>query len=435
MIATEIIKKKRSSDSLTFEEVQFFVNGYTKGEIPDYQMASLLMAIFLNGMTTSETVDLTQVMLESGERVHFDDEIFAVDKHSTGGVGDKTSLILAPLVAACGVPVPMMSGRGLGHTGGTLDKLESIPDFNVFLSLDDFKKMVSDLKLSFIGQTDNICPADKKIYSLRDVTSTVESLPLICASIMSKKIAEGIKGLVLDVKFGPGAFMKTKEQAKELAKGLMAIGKGHDISTHALITSMNQPLGRFVGNSLEVGECLSILKRENFKGHTHKNFKDTEELSVALATKMVAVGKQISESRARAEVESALETGRAYDLFAEVTKYQGGDLSKLPMPTEKTVVTSPETGYLESINGEAVGVSGIMIGAGRKVVSDKINPVSGIEIHHKIGDQIEKGDPLFTVHTDKSKAGVEEALKILKTSFELSEKSVEPDTLISDSLN
>ena len=292
MLPVEIIKKKRNNKSLSSEEIQFFIDGYTKGKIPDYQMSSLLMAIVLNGMGENERTQLTQSMLDSGERVQFADEVFAVDKHSTGGVGDKTSLILAPTVAACGVPVPMISGRGLGHTGGTLDKLESIPGFDVFLGLEDFKKLTAKHHLCFIGQTESICPADKKIYALRDVTGTVESLSLICASIMSKKIAEGIKGLVLDVKVGSGAFMKTMEDAKRLAQGLISIGESHGLHVQALITNMNQPLGKFIGNSLEVGECLSVLKRESFLNTPHEEFADTEKLSLELSAHMISISKK-----------------------------------------------------------------------------------------------------------------------------------------------
>ena len=388
MLATEVIKKKRSRQNLTEKEINFFIQGYTQSKIPDYQMSALLMAIFLNGMDQQETILLTQAMLESGERVFFD-SIFPVDKHSTGGVGDKTSLILAPLVAACDVPVPMMSGRGLGHTGGTLDKLESISGFNVNLNLTDFKKQVEQQNLCFIGQTKTICPADKKIYALRDVTATVESLPLICASIMSKKIAEGIKGLVLDVKFGSGAFMKTKDQAKELAENLISIGVGHNIDTKALITNMNQPLGLFVGNSLEVGECLSILKRESFFNHSFRDFSDTEELSVELASQMVCLAKKISVSEAKVQVEEALESGKAFDKFSEICRLQGGDLNKLPLPNKVTHVTTQEKGYIADINSELIGLAGIELKAGRRLVSDKIDPVTGIEVHKKIGQLVE----------------------------------------------
>lgn len=433
MIATEVIKKKRQGQVLSCEEIQFFIGGYTHGSIPDYQMSSLLMAIFLNGMNEQETIDLTQVMLNSGEQVEFKDS-FPVDKHSTGGVGDKTSLILAPIVAACDVPVPMMSGRGLGHTGGTLDKLESIPGFNVFQDLDNFKKLTETHGLCFIGQTEKICPADKKIYALRDVTATVESLPLICASIMSKKIAEGIKGLVLDVKFGSGAFMKTLEDARQLAQGLISIGKGHSIKTQALLTNMNQPLGNFVGNSLEVGECLSILKREEFLGRTHTDFYDTEDLSLKLASQMISIGKNISVNEATKFATQALDSGKAFSKFEEITKIQGGQLNSLPLPTKQFKIKAKRSGYLATINAEKVGLAGIELKAGRRVVSDRINPISGIEVHKKLTNQLAAGETLFTIHTDNAALGVEEAQQILDQCYDISDTPPPKVALVADFL-
>ncbi|MEM7646805.1 MAG: thymidine phosphorylase, partial [Pseudomonadota bacterium] len=309
----EIIKQKRNKKELSFEELKYFIDGYTQDQIPDYQMSSLLMAIFLNGMSIRETSDLTKIMLESGVQVSFSESMKPVDKHSTGGVGDKASLILAPIVAACGVPVPMMSGRGLGHTGGTLDKLESIPSFNVSLKLDRFQEMVEQTALSFIGQTKDICPADKKIYALRDVTGTVESLPLICASIMSKKISEGIRGLVLDVKVGSGAFMKTMEQARALADQLIAIGQNNGLEVTALISNMNQPLGRYVGNSVEVKECISILKRETQESFHYKDFADTEALSLELSAHMVSLGLNRSLEDCRSMTLEVLNNGKAFE--------------------------------------------------------------------------------------------------------------------------
>lgn len=433
MLATEVIKKKRSSGTLSLEELEFFILGYTKGTIPDYQMASLLMAIFLQGMNKQETIDLTEVMLNSGERIQFND-FLAVDKHSTGGVGDKTSLILAPLVAACGVPVPMMSGRGLGHTGGTLDKLESIPGFNVNQDLSRFKKLVNDYKLCFIGQTPTICPADKKIYALRDVTATVESLPLICASIMSKKIAEGIRGLVLDVKVGSGAFMKTLDEAKALAEGLMTIGKGHGLETRALITSMDAPLGAFVGNSLEVGECLAILKQESFGGRDLKDFGDTQMLSLKLAAQMVSIGLNQSLERSEQKVSEALTSGRAYELFEKICHAQGGDLTQLPRPSEKYEIFAEQAGFLNQINSEMVGVAGIHLGAGRKVQSDVINPSTGIEIHKKLGEKVSTGDKIFTLHFN---SGMETgaAQTLLSQCFTISTRQEIPAPLIRETLS
>ncbi len=433
MLATEVIKKKRNGHSLSQEEIDFFINAYTRENIPDYQMASLLMAIYLNGMSNEETANLTQAMLDSGESVVFE-KLLPVDKHSTGGVGDKASLILAPIVAACDVPVPMMSGRGLGHTGGTLDKLEAIPGFNVQLSLAAFKKQTIQHSLCFIGQTQSICPADKKIYALRDVTATVESLPLICASIMSKKIAEGIKGLVLDVKFGSGAFMKTPKQAEELAAGLISIGAAHGIETKALLTNMNQPLGRFVGNALEVGECLSILKREDFQGHKFTEFADTEELSLSLAAEMIAIGKTISVADARKQAEAALHSGRAYDKFNAVCFAQGGNLDRLSFSQNTTEVLAEDGGFVSEMNCEQIGVAGIELNAGRKLVSDPVDPSTGIEILKKVGEEVAPGETLFRVYSNSNRKGLESALSLLTRCYSLTPTPVEPQPLIASEL-
>ncbi len=431
MIPTEVIKTKRSGKSLSTAEISFFIENYTRDQIPDYQMASLLMAIFLNGMNELETIDLTQSMLDSGDRVHFDASLNPVDKHSTGGVGDKTSLILAPIVAACGVPVPMMSGRGLGHTGGTLDKLESIPGFQVHLGLLEFRKMVEKNLLSFVGQTENICPADKKIYALRDVTATVESLPLICASIMSKKIAEGIRGLVLDVKTGSGAFMKTLEDSKALAQGLISIAKGHNIEAKALITDMNQPLGRFVGNSLEVHECLSILKTQPIESYSDFRYEDTRLLSLELASEMIAMGLRIPLQEAKTKAEKALSSGVAFEKFALTCQLQGGNVDKLPSLGPSEVVTSTQEGWLTSLDTEQIGLAGIEINAGRKKASDSIDPNSGFFIHKKIGDFVATGDPLFSIFPGMAKTHEREAARVrLQRCFSIGEESVHAPELI-----
>ncbi|MES3038835.1 MAG: thymidine phosphorylase [Bdellovibrionota bacterium] len=402
-IPVEIIKKKRRGFALTTEEIDFFIQGYTKGEIPDYQMSALLMAIFFKKMDAAETLALTSSMLHSGEVVDFSFiPRIKVDKHSTGGVGDKTSLLIAPIVACLDVPVPMISGRGLGHTGGTLDKLESIPGFNTQLNLDQFKKMVASENLSFIGQTKEICPADKKIYALRDVTATVENLSLICASIMSKKIAEGIDALVLDVKYGSGAFMKNLEDARELAIHLMSVGKGAGKKITSLLTDMNQPLGRFAGNSLEVFECVEI-----FQGKTCLNlngrdlYADTKKLSLHLAAHMAFLGGAAgSFEEALHKCEKVLESGAAYKKFEQICKVQGGDLSKLPLICDdKEAVQSQTAGFVESFNTEHIGVAGILLKAGRQTSADIIDPVSGIEFHKKTGDAVQPGEPLFSVYS------------------------------------
>lgn len=431
MLPAEIIKKKRAKQQLRFDEIQFFINGYTKGEIPGYQMSALLMAIYFQGMSEQETIDLTQVMLDSGERVTFNLPARPVDKHSTGGVGDKTSLIIAPLVAACGLPVPMMSGRGLGHTGGTVDKLESIPGFKTDLPLDQFKDLVQNYNISMIGQTGEICPADKKVYALRDVTATVESLPLICASIMSKKIAEGIKGLVLDVKVGSGAFMKTEEDAKALANGLISIGKAHNVDCRALITNMNQPLGSFVGNALEVHECLAILKNTSCFGLEPSAFADTRELSVELSAQMLVLGKIAKDlPEAREKCEETLKSGQAFEKFSMMCRQQGGNLNTLPLPGKALPVQAEASGYIQSFHTEKIGVAGIALGAGRKLMSDKLDPICGIQVHKKTGEKVETGDTLFTIYPAKEERGVEEARHLLKQSVIIDDNKVAPKSLI-----
>jgi pyrimidine-nucleoside phosphorylase len=399
-LAKELIQKKRNGHALLPEEIDFFINDYTAGKIPDYQMSALLMAIYFKGMSDSETLALTNTMLHSGVVVDFSKVPgFKVDKHSTGGVGDKTSLILGPIVAAVGLNVPMISGRGLGHTGGTLDKLESIPGFNTQFSLPDFQAAIEKHRICFIGQTKEICPADKKIYALRDVTATIASLPLICASIMSKKLAEGIDGLVLDVKFGSGAFMKDLAEAEELAKALMMIAKGYGKKVSALLTNMDQPLGRYSGNSLEIDECVAIMKNEmHHNRHGYDTYADTRELSLQLSAYMLWMGgaaKNIDDAYHLAQV--ALGSGRAYEKFEELCRIHGGDLKALPKPKNRYDVLAKETGLIESMDTEQIGVAGIQIRAGRGKVTDTIEPTAGIEFHAKVGDQIRQGEPLFTI--------------------------------------
>lgn len=394
MIAAEVIKKKRNGGALSSTEISEFISLYTSGNIPDYQMSALLMAIYFRGMTEDEILALTKAMLFSGAWVDFSDLKFhKIDKHSTGGVGDKTSLILGPIVASCGIAVPMISGRGLGHTGGTLDKLESIPGFNTQLSLIQFRKMIVENKLSFIGQTEEICPADKKIYALRDVTATVESLPLICASIMSKKLAEGVDSLVLDVKFGSGAFMKSKADAEKLAQGLSSIARGYGKNIAAYLTNMNQPLGKFAGNSLEVQECLAILKNERDPA-----FEDTRELSILLSAKMLHLAGAVKDMNAGyAHANQMIESGKAFEKFSEVCKIQGGDLTKIPTPKFRLEVKANQNGFIKSMDTEKIGVIGVKIKAGRSVTTDKIEPTAGIQFHAKVGSRIMADDPLFTL--------------------------------------
>ncbi|MFZ3230156.1 MAG: thymidine phosphorylase [Pseudobdellovibrio sp.] len=436
MLAAEIIKKKRNNHELTSIEIDFFILAYTRGEIPDYQMSALLMAIYFNGMTNSEVVALTKTMLHSGVVVDTTSiQGFKADKHSTGGVGDKTSLILGPIVAAAGIYVPMISGRGLGHTGGTLDKLESIPGFNTQQSLEKFIQITKEIGTCFIGQTKDICPADKKIYALRDVTATIESLPLICASIMSKKIAEGINGLVLDVKFGTGAFMKDATKARELALALMAIGKDYGKKVVALLTSMNQPLGRFSGNALEVYECVEIMKNNKFISAAGIDlYADTRELSLQLSSQMIFMSgktKTLEESYLLAK--SILESGRALEKFEQMCTFQGGDLKKLPAAKQQIQVLSNGTGFISSFDVEKIGLAGIVLRAGRQKTDDVLNLVSGIEFHQKIGDSIQANDPIYTIHGDEPEL-FEPAIKMLLGSYEISLHKPTAHVLIKETL-
>ncbi|MBK9324616.1 MAG: thymidine phosphorylase [Bdellovibrionaceae bacterium] len=402
-LPAEVIKSKRNGKELSPEEIETFIAGYSQGHIPDYQMSALLMAIFFKGMSPTETLSLTRAMLHSGEVIDFSFVPgFKVDKHSTGGVGDKTSLILGPIVAAAGVPVPMISGRGLGHTGGTLDKLESIPGFNTQLDLKTFKDFIAKNKICFIGQTKEICPADKKIYALRDVTATVESLPLICASIMSKKLAEGIDGLVLDVKCGSGAFMKTPDDAEKLAQQLMDIAKGYGKKVIALITNMDQPLGRFAGNSLEIEECLEIMSgKTHLSPAGHDLYLDTRELSLWLSAHMLHMAGRTPSAQAGYDLAAnILASGQALKKFEELCCIHGGNLSALPRPKHKLSALAETSGFIQNMNTESIGVAGILIRAGRAQTTDLIEPTAGIEFHAKIGDPIRSGDPIFTLFGD-----------------------------------
>ncbi|MNJ91122.1 Pyrimidine-nucleoside phosphorylase [compost metagenome] len=431
-LPAEIIKSKRNGNALSYDDINEFIQGYARGQIPDYQMAAFLMATFFQGMTTEETLSLTKAMLHSGDIVDLSPVPgFKVDKHSTGGVGDKTSLILGPIVAAAGVPVPMISGRGLGHTGGTLDKLEAIPGFNTQKSLPEFVELVRKHKICFIGQTKEICPADKKIYALRDVTATVESLPLICASIMSKKLAEGIDGLVLDVKYGSGAFMKTSILAEELALKLMSIAQGYGKKVTALLTNMEQPLGRFAGNSLEVEECVAIMKNEKFIGaHGYDLYEDTRELSLQLSAHMLHLagsGKTPEDCYKLAT--DVLESGKAMEKFEELCQIHGGHLAKLPHPRHQIPVLAEKSGFIHGFHTESIGVAGILVKAGRAQTTDIIVPTSGIEFHAKIGDEVKAGDPIFTLRGD-DKDLLQSTVPLLKSAVNISLPKITKPSLI-----
>jgi pyrimidine-nucleoside phosphorylase len=381
--------------------MEFLVNGYVKGTIPDYQMSAFLMAVYFRGMDFEETTQLTEIMLNSGKGLDLSSiPGIKVDKHSTGGVGDKISLILAPLVAACGVPVPMISGRGLGHTGGTLDKLESIPGFRTNLSLDEYRKQVSDIGVVMIGQTDDLAPADRRMYALRDVTATVESIPLIAASIMSKKLAEGADGLVFDVKTGRGAFMEKYDDAIELAKTLVTIGSKSGKKALSFVTDMSQPLGYAVGNWVEVAEAIECLHG--------RGPDDLVKLTCTLAGAMLKLGvKADTIKQGVEEARKTLASGRAFDKFLQLVSRQGGDTEYIenpdqyPHPKYTLDVVSSSEGYIESINALGIGLACIELGAGRKKIRDKVDPNAGLIFKKKVGDAVKQGEQVVAFFADK----------------------------------
>lgn len=410
MNTTELIRKKRNKENLTKEEILYLINNYTKGKIPDYQFSAFLMAVYFNGMNKEETAALTEAMLYSGKVLDLKSiPGIKIDKHSTGGVGDKTSLILAPIVAAAGVKVPMISGRGLGHSGGTLDKLESITRFRTNLTLSEYKNVLKKVSAVLIGQTKEIAPADKLIYALRDVTATVESIPLITGSIMSKKLAEGIDGLVLDIKTGNGAFMQKTEDAIALADSLINTAKAFDKQVLGFVTDMNQPLGNYIGNWLEVYESIQVLRDGK------KN--DLTELSLILAGAMIFLGQKAkSLEEGIEEAIKILSSGKAFDKFVEIVKAQNGKVDlvlhpeKYPKSKFKEVIKSNSSGYLSEVNTYELGMAAIDLGAGRKTKDDKIDPKAGIIFNYKIGDTINKGVVLTELYSD-SKSGIEAAKK------------------------
>ncbi len=420
MRAVDLIRKKRDSGEHSREEIDFLISGYTRGDIPDYQMAAWLMATWIRGLNRSETAALTEAMLYSGEVVNLDGiPRKKVDKHSTGGVGDKTSLVLAPIVAAGGLTVPMISGRGLGHTGGTLDKLESIPGFNVNLPLEQFFSVLRECGMGLIGQTAEIAPADKKIYALRDATSTVENIGLICASIMSKKLAEGIDALVLDVKTGSGAFMKREEDAVRLAEVMVETGQRMGKKVVALITDMNQPLGRMAGHSNEIVECIQVL--------SGGGPADLVELSIELSAWMFFLGertKSLEEGRHLAE--KMIASGQAKEKFKRCIRLQGGDErviddpQLLPQTRSHADVLSPSSGFITATNCEQLGTALATLGGGREKKEDAIDHAVGLEFHKRIGDRVEKGEPLATIHYN-SGAKLAEAQSLIANSYQIGE--------------
>jgi pyrimidine-nucleoside phosphorylase len=392
-----IIAKKRDGFALSREEIGAFIGGFSRGEIPDYQMAALAMAIYLRGMTGEETAALTDAMLESGQHLpRSSDERPRVDKHSTGGIGDKTSLILAPLLACCGLAVPMISGRGLGATGGTLDKLEAIPGFRTNLSLDEIQEITERVGCVITGATAEIAPADKKLYALRDVTATVPSIPLITASIMSKKLAESLDALVLDVKFGSGAFMKSLDEARALGRSLVETGKRMGVKTTALLTDMNQPLGRMAGNLVEVHEAIDTLQG---RGPVDL-WECTRELGAEL---LVLAGQAATCDDAYSKLDDEIASGRAFAKFQEMVEAQGGDLARLPPLGERHEFTTDRGGYAAAIDTEKLGLVIIELGGGRKMMTDRVDHSVGLELLVRIGDYVEAGRPILRVFASRQK--------------------------------
>ncbi|MEB7825405.1 pyrimidine-nucleoside phosphorylase [Staphylococcus chromogenes] len=401
MRMVDMISKKRDGYALSSEEIKFIIDGYTKGEIPDYQMSSLAMAIYFQDMTAEERAALTMAMVESGDQIDLSNiEGIKVDKHSTGGVGDTTTLVLAPLVAALGIPVAKMSGRGLGHTGGTIDKLESVEGFHVEISEDEFIQLVNEAKIAVIGQTGNLTPADKKIYALRDVTGTVNSIPLIASSIMSKKIAAGADAIVLDVKTGKGAFMQTVEDAEALAHAMVKIGNQVGRQTMAIISDMNQPLGRAIGNALELKEAIDTLKGQGPE--------DLTELVLTLGAQMVVLAQKAETLEdARAQLQSVIDNGAAVEKFKTFLSNQGGDASVVDdpskLPTAKYTFELPakQSGVVSEMVANEIGIASMMLGAGRQTKEDDIDLAVGLVLHKKIGDNVSEGESLLTIYANQ----------------------------------
>ncbi|MBB3906724.1 pyrimidine-nucleoside phosphorylase [Anoxybacteroides rupiense] len=432
MRMVDLIAKKRDGQSLTNEEIQFIMNGYTNGDIPDYQMSAWAMAVFFRGMTEEETAALTLAMVHSGETIDLSKiEGIKVDKHSTGGVGDTTTLVLGPLVASVGVPVAKMSGRGLGHTGGTIDKLESVPGFHVEINNSQFIELVNQNKIAVIGQTGNLTPADKKLYALRDVTATVNSIPLIASSIMSKKIAAGADAIVLDVKTGAGAFMKDLEDARALAEAMVEIGKRVGRKTMAIISDMSQPLGYAIGNALEVKEAIDTLKGEGPE--------DLQELCLVLGSHMVYLAeKAASLEEARAMLEKAMQDGSALNTFKKFLAAQGGDVSviddpsKLPQAKYQIELIAQEDGYVTEIVADAVGTAAMLLGAGRATKESSIDLAVGLVLRKKIGDAVHKGESLVTIYSNSEQ--VDEVKNMLYENIKITPEPVQAPTLIYDKI-
>lgn len=429
----DIIEKKRDGKELTAEEIKYVIDGYTDGSIPDYQLSAWLMAVYFRSMTNEESASLTHRMATSGTTVDLSAvNGIKVDKHSTGGVGDSTTLCLAPLVASVGVPVAKMSGRGLGHTGGTLDKLESIPGFNIELSDEEFIRLINENGLAVMGQTSNLAPADKKIYSLRDVTATVNSIPLIASSIMSKKIASGADAIVLDVKVGSGAFMTNLEEAKQLAKVMVSIGKQNGKKTVAIISNMDEPLGYALGNALELKEAIDTLKGVGPS--------DLTELCLTLGSHMVVLGGVANHiAEAREMLEQNIKNGKALAYLKRFIKAQGGDDTvvdhpdKLPKAAYTVDLLAPKSGVVQAIDANKIGVATMMLGAGRSTKDDTIDLSVGIVLHKKVGDQVDKNTPLLTIHANHK--SIEKIKQLLLDHILIVDKKAEQKNLIFETID
>src|SRR6056297_2001837 len=426
----DLILKKRDNKELSKKEIDFLIKGFTQEDIPDYQISALAMAIYFNGMNERETADLTMAMAESGDQIDLSKIAgIKVDKHSTGGVGDTTSLVLIPLVAAAGVPVAKMSGRGLGHTGGTIDKLESIPNFKTNLNRNIFINNVNEINAAIAGQTGNLTPADKKLYSLRDVTATVDSIPLIASSIMSKKIAGGADGIVLDVKLGSGAFMKDIKEAEKLAEIMVNIGEKLNKKTIAVLTDMEQPLGKAVGNNLEVIEAVNTLKDQGPL--------DLREICLTLGANMLLIAEKVNSFKKGYKLlEDKLKTGEAFDKFKEIVEKQGGDLSyientdKFKKSQNRWELKSQKNGYLVQLKAINIGLAAMLVGAGRTTKSDEILNEVGVILHNKYGNRISKGDKIAILHYNKKDYNFTEAVQKLKDSYLIENKAIKPKDLI-----